>query len=121
MLSEKSDMPAAGPLVDRCHVVQARLLEDWHRRSIRRRTPGSYPINLAFGLLTRAQQAERLDVAQDLQVSLAHWLKQPHIAESRIRFMVYMLAQLRMSRGRYAISPSEWERIWEIRDQLYPV
>jgi hypothetical protein len=103
-------------LADRATFIAQRLADQLDQRSRRKANFRNYPIGLNYRLLTQAQQTERREAAEDVVDALAAWYPSPLLSERQRTFAMTLLGKLRTSRGRYGMSPAEWEGFWALRD-----
>jgi hypothetical protein len=79
---------------------------------------GPYPPTAIFRELSREDQIERLDVAEDLLDLVKFWRGDPRLSAWQEGFLATMAQRLTISQGKYKVSHKEWDKIREIQDLM---
>ena len=65
------------------------------------------------------QRAERRENAKDIVAAIQDYLRSPMLSGRQRMILSNLLRSLLATRGAYAMSPSDWEAFWAIRDFLH--
>ena len=74
----------------------------------------AYPPTGRFWQLTPAEQATRLDVAEDLLNILQFWRGDPRLNHWEEGFLASLVQLLQNTKGKAKITPKQWDKIHQI-------
>ena len=77
-----------------------------------------YPPTDQFRFLSPDEQAARLDAAEDMLALMQFWRGDPRRSSWQEGFLAEMVRRIDLSKGKYKVSPKEWDKFWEIRDLM---
>jgi hypothetical protein len=77
-----------------------------------------YPPSEPFHQLSREDQRARLDASWDISFMI-NWLRgDPRLTWWEEAFLTSMKDRLRLTRGQMAISPKQWDKLWQIMEKV---